>query len=231
MRIVFIDDACGRYTLNAKSKDLKKHYNLASEPKDLLPNYNVAPSQVLPVVTADDSGKPNLELMEWGVPAPWKEGLRLINTRDDKIFAPRSFWKGMVSKRRVLIPATGFYEWRPEAKGPKTPFFIHPKQTDLFSFAGTWTIWRDSDGKEKKYYSIITTAPNKEMSGIHNRMPVILHQSEETDWLKSSLESEEDIMAFLHPYEDRGLEMYEVSRDVNSASINEESLLKPVATQ
>ncbi len=84
---------------------------------------------------------------------------------------------------------------------------------------------------EFKTYSIITTSPNKEMTSVHNRMPVILHQSEEADWLEPSKTSQEDLEPFLHPYEDRGLEMYEVSRDVNSSRVNNEKLILPIAAQ
>ena len=175
--MLFIDDACGRYVLKAKPQDLKKHYNLATVPKDLRPNYNVAPGQRLPVVTAGDNGL-TMELMKWGIVAPWKQSMLLINTRDDKIFTSR-MWKGLVSKKRALIPANGYYEWKPQPAGskePKQPYYFRPKQTDLFSFAGIWSSWKDVEGKEFKTYSIITTSPNKEASSVHNRMPVILQK-------------------------------------------------------
>jgi putative SOS response-associated peptidase YedK len=227
----FIDDACGRYILTANRKELEKHYNLANAPKDLRPNYNVAPGQILPVVTANESGM-KMELMKWGIVAPWKQSMIIINTRDDKIFTS-PMWKGLVSKKRALIPANGFYEWKkPEhSKDLKQPFYIHPKQTDLFSFAGIWSSWKDVEGVEFKTYSIITTSPNKEMTSVHNRMPVILHQSEEADWLEPSKTSQEDLEPYLHPYEDRGLEMYKVSRDVNSSRVNNEKLILPIAAQ
>ncbi len=228
----FIDDACGRYILKASRKELGKHYNLATIPKDIRPNYNVAPGQILPVVTADDAGKTKMELMKWGIVAPWKQSMILINTRDDKIFSS-PMWKGLVSKKRALIPANGFYEWKkPEhSKDLKQPFYIHPKQMDLFSFAGIWSSWKDVEGVEFKTYSIITTSPNKEMTSVHNRMPVILHQSEEADWLEPSKTREEDLEPYLHPYEDRGLEMYKVGRDVNVTRNNDEKLILPINSQ
>jgi putative SOS response-associated peptidase YedK len=230
--MLFIDDACGRYILKSNRKELEKHYNLATVPKDLRPNYNVAPGQILPVVTANDDGKFKMELMKWGIVAPWKQSMLLINTRDDKIFESR-MWKGLVSKKRALIPANGFYEWKkPEnSKELKQPFYIHPKQQDLFSFAGIWSSWKDVEGVEFKTYSIITTSPNKEMTSVHNRMPVILNQSEEADWLEPSKVSQEDLEPFLHPYEDRGLEMFEVSRDVNVTRNNNEKLVLPINSQ
>ena len=85
----------------------------------------------------------------------------------------------------MLVPATSFYEWQ-KLGGDKQPFFIHPTQTDLFAFAGIWNTWKDEAGKEIKTYSIITTEPNKEMASVHNRMPVILHQDDESAWLAPS---------------------------------------------
>ena len=78
----------------------------------------------------------------------------------------------------------------------------------------------------------MTTEPNKEMSGIHNRMPVILHQEDESTWLAPSNDNDRNtIEALLRPYEDNGLEMYEVSRDVNVAKVNEERLIAPINSQ
>ncbi|MBX4201355.1 SOS response-associated peptidase [Candidatus Saccharibacteria bacterium] len=224
----FIDDACGRYILKANRKELETHYNLANAPKDLRPNYNVAPGQILPVVTAGEDGM-KMELMKWGIVAPWKQSMLLINTRDDKVFSS-PLWKGLVSRKRALIPANGFYEWKkPEhAKDVKQPFYIHPKQTDLFSFAGIWNSWKDVEGMEFKTYSIITTSPNKEMSGIHNRMPVILHPDEEASWLDPAKTSREEVEPFLHPYQDNGLDMFEVSTEVNVVRNNDAKLILPI---
>jgi putative SOS response-associated peptidase YedK len=222
---------CGRYTLHKKAKDLAKRYNLATVPQDIQENFNVAPGQIMPVITADELGQPRLELMKWGLIPAWAKdpsiGYKLINARDDTIFE-KPMWRGLVLRKRALIPANGFYEWKrlPEGdKERKQPFYIHPKHVDVFSFAGVWETWKDVEGKSLKTYSIITTAPNEEMSSVHNRMPVILHQEDEASWLEPSKVSREEIEPFLHPYEDNRLEMYAVSKDVNSAANNDEHLI------
>jgi putative SOS response-associated peptidase YedK len=222
---------CGRYTLYKKAKVLAKRYNLATMPKDVQENFNVAPGQIMPVITADELGQPHLEFMRWGLIPTWAKdpsiGYKLINARDDTIFE-KPMWRGLVLRKRALIPADGFYEWKrlPEGnKERKQPFYIRPKHLDVFSFAGVWETWKDAEGKELKTYSIITTAPNEEMSSVHNRMPVILHQEDEASWLEPSKVSRAEIEPFLHPYEDRGLEMYEVSKDVNSTANNDEHLI------
>jgi putative SOS response-associated peptidase YedK len=230
MRI--IDDACGRYVLKATPKQLMEHYDLASPPKGLKPNYNVAPGQILPVITAGDGG-PRLEMMKWGLVPFWAKdpniGYKLINARDDTVFE-KPMWRNVILRKRALIPASGFYEWQKpnEPKGRKRPFYIRPKQTGLFSFAGVWDSWRDAGGLEWRTYSIVTTEPNKEMARVHSRMPVMLSPQDEAAWLDPSKSSRAAVEPFLHPYSDGGLEMFEVSPEVNTARNNDAKLILPL---
>lgn len=230
-----IDDACGRYTLHAKLKDLLERYGLDETPIDeIQPNYNVAPGQTMPVVIESEEGKRSLEFMRWGLVPVWAKdisiGYKLINARDDTVFE-KPMWRGVILKKRCLIPADGFYEWKkPPAgsKSPKQPFYIRPKQMDIFSFAGVWSSWHDAEDKEIRTYSIITTEPNQEMREVHNRMPIILYPEEESDWLAYSKTKREEIEPFIHPFEDNGLEMFEVSKDVNVTKNNDEKLILPI---
>jgi putative SOS response-associated peptidase YedK len=227
-----IDDACGRYTLHQTPAQLAKRYNVAKAPADIRENYNVAPGQIMPVVVEED-GKTTIELMKWGLIPSWskdpKIGYRLINARDDTIFE-KPVWRSVILKKRCLIPADGFYEWQKieenaGAKKHKQPFYIHPKQTGIFSFAGVWESWKDAEDKEWKTYSIVTTEPNKEMRDIHNRMPVILPPEDESSWLDVSRTKREQVEPFLLPYHDNGLEVYKVTQDVNSTANNSKHLI------
>jgi len=226
---------CGRYTLQTKADKLKKRYNLATVSKDIRANFNVAPGQIMPVVHADEKGKPQLDLMKWGLVPVWakdpKIGYKLINARDDTIF-DKPMWRSVILKKRCLIPADGFYEWkRPKStKERKIPYYIHPKQYDLFSFAGVWETWKDVEGLEHQTYSIITTEPNKEMAKVHNRMPVILHPEDEASWLEPSNKTRSDIEPLLRPFEDNGLEIFRVSTDVNFTKNNDEHLVYPLSS-
>lgn len=219
---------CGRYTLNKKPEEVAKRFNIAKVQKEVRPNYNVAPSQVMPVITEGEDGKREIELMKWGIPRILGKDLvkEIINTRSDKAFG--GFWKKTVINRRCLIPATSFFEWKTSKEG-KTPFLIHPKGIELYSFAGIWSTWKDDNGHEFKTYSIMTCEPNKEMKAIHNREPVILHPEDEASWIEPSNDQQSSLERLLFPLEDNSLEIYEVSRDVNSPRNNDESLLKPVA--
>ncbi len=226
---------CGRYTLHQKADKLAKRFNLATLPAHIAESYNVAPGQIMPVITEDEDGR-KLELMKWGLIPSWskdpKIGYKLINARGDGIF-DKPMWRNVILRKRALIPADGFYEWKRSAdpKGHKQPFYIHPKQDELFAFAGVWETWKDIEGKEWKTYSIITTEPNREMSSIHNRMPVILHPEDEASWLEPSRVSRSDIEPYLRPYEDNGLELFEVSSDVNAVRNNDEKLIYPLNSQ
>jgi putative SOS response-associated peptidase YedK len=231
------DDGCGRYALKTDPKTLGKRYNLAQVSQNFNESFDVSPGQTLPVVKSSKSGKRELDMMKWGLIPSWskdpKMGYRLFNARDDNLFKS-PIWRGVILRQRALIPATGFFEWTKPEKGTKQPkqkFYIHPKQVDIFSFAGVWETWHDVEGKEWQTYSIITTEPNKEMRSVHNRMPVILHQEDESAWLEPSRSKREDIEPFLRPLEDNALEVVEVSSDVSAWEYNDEHRIEPVVRQ
>lgn len=183
----------------------------------------------MPIIVEQD-GKQHLKLMKWGFVPVWakdtKIGYKLINARDDTIF-DKPMWRSAILKKRCIVPADGFYEWkRPEnSKEQKQPFYIHPKQTDIFSMGGVWSTWKDAEGHKLDTYSIITTEPNKEMKSVHDRMPVILHKEHEANWLRSSSVSRDDIEPLLRPLEDDALDMIKVSTEVNSTKNNDKNLI------
>ncbi|GAC1483840.1 MAG: SOS response-associated peptidase [Candidatus Saccharimonadales bacterium] len=225
---------CGRYTLNKTASDIAKHYSLVTVPQEVKPNFNVAPTQTMPVIIDDGKG-PTMQLMKWGIPrfiGPGKVK-DVFNTRDDKAFGS---WKKLTLNTRCLIPATGYYEWKTisyAGKPTKHPFYFHPKDMELFSFAGVWNIWQDKDSdRQIKVYSIMTTEPNREAATVHNRMPVILHQADEPDWVSSAHNNDQsELESLLRPLKDDALELYEVSRDVNTTKINNDGLMLPLNSQ
>lgn len=211
---------CGRYVVY-DTDNIEDRFNVDLV-DDLAPNYNVAPGQTMPVITRD-----GLVLMRWGLIPRWakdeKIGYKMINARSESVFE-KPTWKGLIKSKKCLIPVNGFYEWQKTADG-KQPFYIHPKDKGLMAFAGLWETWTH-EGKDWHTYTILTTSPNKEMGSIHDRMPVILHREDESQWLNADTQG--DIEALLRPIEDGSLEMYEVSKEVNTARTNEKSLLEPV---
>ncbi|MDB5181060.1 MAG: hypothetical protein JWO54_823 [Candidatus Saccharibacteria bacterium] len=211
---------CGRYAL-FNIDEIVDDYPLP-EDFDFIPNYNIAPTQTMPVITED-----GMKLMRWGLIPSWskdeKIGYRLINARSESVF-DKPIWKAVITRKKCLIPANGFYEWKKEEDG-KQPYFIHPKDQSIFMFAGVWETWKH-EGKEWHTYSILTTEPNKEMSYIHDRMPVILQKDDWSQWLGADVE--DDIVPLLQSYSDNGLETVQVSKDVNVVKTNNNTLVLPI---
>lgn len=229
---------CGRYTLFATG-ELRERYKLQKKELDaihegLKERYNIAPSQLVPTVYEKD-GKRHMELMKWGFMPIWSKDPKSIfkyktfNARSEDIF-DKPLWKRAIRQTRCLVPSTGFYEWKDTGSG-KQPFFIRPKKQDLFSFAGLYSTWKDVEGLEWDTYAIITTSPNKEMEAVHNRMPVILHPKDEERWVEPSNDTPESIADLMRPYDDGKLEIYEVSRDVNTSRVDNDTLVRPVNSQ
>lgn len=226
---------CGRYALY-ETDELSERFGFDDHEfdevrSDIKQRYNVAPEQVMPVIVAGEDGR-HLELMQWGFMPVWAKDERDIfkyktfNARSEGIF-DKVTWKYAIRNSRCLIPANGFYEWRDTAGG-KQPYFIHPADEDIFAFAGIYRNWRNKDGIEFGTYSIITTAANQQMEAIHNRMPVILHRSSEGAWIDPANDSQEGLEALMAPYTDGQLDLYPVSKNVNTSRVDSNTLVLPL---
>lgn len=190
----------------------------------LKPNYNVKPGYMMPVITGN-----RLSLMKWGLIPSWAKdpaiGYKMINARSETIIEKPSFRKPF-TKQRCLVPASGFYEWQKTGK-EKLPFYIRLKSDDLFSFAGLYDIWKDTEDKEIASFTIITTGPNGLVAPIHNRMPVILERESEEKWLEEPADMSK-LISLLKPFPENKMEAYPVSRAVNYGENDSEELIKPV---
>ena len=215
---------CGRFQLSVKGRHIKVRFNVEVFDEFYKPNYNAAPSQELPIITNTEPGK--LSYFKWGLIPFWakdpKIGFKMINARSETISEKPAF-KSAFKKRRCLIPANGFYEWRRDEN--KTPFRIFLKSEDLFSMAGIWETWKDGEGKQVHTFSILTTAPNRLMKTIHDRMPVILPKENEQDWLNE--QNEKSLKALLKPFDEDKMEAYTISKKVNSPRNNDAELILP----
>jgi putative SOS response-associated peptidase YedK len=222
---------CGRYAL-FQIEQLRERFRIANNlPDGLRPRYNIGPSQLEPVIVERD-GAPYLEVMKWGFIPRWAKDAKSIfhyktfNARSEGIF-DKPIWKKAIRSSRCLVPANGFYEWKDTADG-KQPFFIVPSDDALFSFAGLYGRWQDQTGFEWGTYSIITTQPNKDMSPIHDRMPVILHPDDEATWLDSTIDDTDLLDHLMQPYPDNALAISQVSRDVNTIKTDDARLITPI---
>jgi putative SOS response-associated peptidase YedK len=166
--------------------------------------------------------------MRWGLIPHWakeaKVGARMINARAETLTERASF-RPLLRTRRCLVPASGFYEWHPTTK---VPHYVHPKDADVFAFAGLHDVWRDPEGEEIASYTIITTTPNALLAPIHDRMPVILRPADQDAWLDPDETEPEPLLALLKPYPARAMVAYPVSRAVNSPRNDGPELLERV---
>ena len=164
---------------------LQEAFPWADIPDDLPPRYNIAPSQ--PVAVIPNTGDNTLSMYKWGLIPSWSKdpaiGDRMINARSESLAEKPSF-RNAYRRRRCLILADGFYEWKqnPGMKS-KQPVYIRLKTELPFAFAGLWEIWNSPDGSEIRSCTIITTQPNSLLEPIHNRMPVILPPDAYNQWL------------------------------------------------
>jgi putative SOS response-associated peptidase YedK len=196
----------------------------------LQPKYNVAPGQLVTTIVNDGHSN-RLGELKWGLIPAWaddeKTGYKLINTRSETVATKPAFRK-IFSKKRCLIPADGFYEWRKQDTG-KQPMRIVLKSRSLFGLAGIYETWTNPNGVTISSCSILTTEPNELMASIHNRMPVILRREDEALWLDRSVNDPEPLLSLLRPYPADELEAYPVDPAVGSVKNDNPSLIEPFA--
>ncbi len=217
---------CGRFTLTHVYGFFTR-FQLMDQQAQLTPRFNVAPTQEHPIII---SHSPNqMIMMRWGLVPFWakdpKIGNRLINARAESV-ATRPAFRTSIKRKRCLVPATGFYEWKRVDNG-KVPYYVHLKDDSLFSFAGLFDSWHALDGGQLETFTIITTTPNAMMGRIHNRMPVMLSQEDEELWLTKEPLPDSELKRICKPYPARLMDAYEVSKEVNNPRNENQGLIKP----
>lgn len=222
---------CGRYTLAVQLDLITDRFLLKRIDVKQSLRFNIAPTQLAPVIRQTESGR-TLSMMRWGLVPFWAKdesiGNKLINARGETLAEKPSF-KRSLERKRCVVPADGFYEWKRSKDGKtKTPMRIVVGQGDLFGFAGLWDRWKSPGGETIESFTIVTTEPNQTVSPIHNRMPVILSRDVEDQWLDPEITKPELLSPLLVPF--RGtMKAYEVSKLVNSPSNDSPSLIEPIA--
>ena len=195
------------------------------------PRYNIAPAQPVDVVT--ESSPRVLERMRWGLVPSWAKdpsiGSRMINARAETLVEKPSF-RFALTRRRCLVPADGFYEWKKQGK-TKQPLHIRRKDGEIFAFAGLWDEWTSPGGSPLHSCTIITVEPNALMAAIHNRMPAILRREDEAAWPNAPGATAPELLSLLAPYPDEELEAYTVSTTVNSVAHDSPDCVKPVEAE
>lgn len=167
--------------------------------------------------------------MHWGLIPSWAKdpsiGNRIINARSETVAEKPSF-RAAFKRRRCLIPANGFYEWKKIGK-KKQPYYVRRKDGEPFAFAGLWEPWEGEDGTVIESCTILTTEPNADIRPLHNRMPVILDPSDYDQWLNPEVDELETLAPLMHPYPDGKLEAVPVSPLVNNPKNDDAQCIEP----
>jgi putative SOS response-associated peptidase YedK len=244
---------CGRYVTVSSPALLAERFGVTDIrlPEEALePSYNVAPRADVPVIAEQrDTHERVLDVARWGLVPYWakdaKIGDRMINARAETVLTSNAF-KRPFEKRRCIVPADGFYEWeklepektrsnaspaRKGRSGPKQPWFIRRRDGEPLAFAGLWETWRDpneedDDAPRLRTCVIITTTPNELLAPIHDRMPVVLPESEWGTWLDVENRDTAQLQKLLVPSPASELEVWPVSTLVNKADNNGPELLE-----
>jgi putative SOS response-associated peptidase YedK len=220
---------CGRYSLICID-DLGNRFRVFDPTLGCKSKFNVAPSQLMPVIV--QRGKVEMEMMQWGlIPHGVKnpqDSPHPINARAETL-PETPIFRDLLAKNRCLVPASGFYEWLKEGTR-KIPFYIHVRDRPIVAFAGLYDTWRDCYGEPYPTFTIVTTDANTVVSRLHERMPVILRQEDEARWLSGPAPTAEEMHAILGPYQPGEMEAYPVSSRVNSPAVDDEQLIRPIAT-
>jgi putative SOS response-associated peptidase YedK len=208
---------CGRFTLHHPNDEVHERFSVLRPTFLTEPRYNLAPTQLVSVITPDRARI----AMSWGLVPGWsRDGKPFINARAETIEAKPSF-RGALAARRVLVPCSGFYEWRTVGK-LKCAMYIRMHGAGLFALAGIWEPPREAG--RPATLALVTVAANREMSAVHDRMPAILRPERETAWLSPELR---EPAALLSTYEDDSLELIPVSSRVNGVREDDARLIEP----
>jgi len=224
---------CGRYSITTPVEAMRGLFGFAGPGLNLQPRYNAAPTQALPVVRRVDAAAGDdreLVLLPWGLVPPWAKDIkiaaRLINARAETVAEKPSF-RAAFRRRRCLVPADGFYEWKKGGGGGnKQPFRIRLPDGGPFAFAGLWEHWQPAGAEAVESFTIVTTEAASAIRDIHPRMPVILPPADYGPWLDPAADAD-GLAALLRPYE-AALDAYPVATTVNSVRNDTPDCLEPV---
>jgi putative SOS response-associated peptidase YedK len=191
---------CGLYSFRRSAEEVRSLFGYG-ESLEFPPRDHIAPGGPIGIVRMLDGAR-HFALVRWGFVPSWasdmKPGKPLINARAESVLEKPTFRNAM-SRRRCLIPADGFYQWKGDVPGRKQAFYVHRPNHELFALAGLWECWMGADGSEIETAAVITTRPTESLSEIHDRMPAIIMPEDFTRWLNTDSHSANDAAKLLVP--------------------------------
>ncbi|WNQ12421.1 SOS response-associated peptidase [Paenibacillus aurantius] len=221
---------CGRFTLIVTVEELVERFGLEEAPLSYVPRFNAAPGQMVLAIVAK-GGKRHGGMLKWGLVPSWakdeKIGYKMINAKAETLTEKPSF-RTAFERRRCIIPADGFYEWRRQDAG-KQPMRIVRKDRELFALAGLYDTWTAPDGRRVGSCTVVTTEPNELVRDIHDRMPVILRPEGEELWLDRDVTDPSLLQPLLVPYPAEAMSAYPVDPKVGNVKNDTADCVEPYA--
>jgi putative SOS response-associated peptidase YedK len=225
---------CGRYYRRSDKQRIAEAFLNGSLPEGfVLPpwDYNVAPTTFQPVIRNNKAtAERELAMMRWGMVPHFAKsladfkGLATINAKAETLMK-NAMWRIPFQRRRCLIPADGFNEWKKLDEKSKQPYAFSMSDGAPFAFAGLWDAWKDpAQERGLQSFTIITTTPNELTATVHNRMPVILHPQDYEEWLMR-VDGESPPTALLRPFPAEEMKAKEAHKDVGNVRNNHPELL------
>lgn len=223
---------CGRYTLYSNKTEIESHFEAPFKTGEIPgENYNVAPGTYNPVMLHGKARVPGITLMKWGLIPSFADsesiGYKMMNARSETVDTKPSFRKSFLRKR-CLIPANGFYEWKNLGTKNKLPFYIRLLNQELFAFAGIFEKWVSPENEDVFSYSIITTEANTLLQPLHERMPVILDKENYKFWMDPMNNDYQGLKDIMKPYPTELMSVFRISDEVNKATNNHRALIEPM---
>lgn len=220
---------CGRMALTLPPAAMAQVFE--AEPANTLPegpNYNICPTNDVTVITGGIDRPRRMEAMRWGLIPPWykkpNSGPLLINARAETVLEKPAF-RSAVHDRRVLVVASGFYEWTKDAEGGRDPWYITRRDGAPLAFAGLWQGWQDPEtGDDLRSVAALTVAANARMKTIHHRMPVLIEAADYGLWLG---EQGKGAAPLMRAADEDILQWHRVDRAVNSNRAAGPELIEP----
>jgi len=221
---------CGRFVISSDLDEWSEFFGVDEvRTEALAPSWNVAPTDPVYAV-AGHEGERLLGSFRWGLIPHYAKHRRAIhiNARVETV-AEKPPFRSSFARRRCLIGADGFYEWRREPDGSKRPYYIQEADAKT-AFAGIWTRWTDPESKERwTTCSILTTTASPAVEDVHDRMPVMLAPLLWDDWLDEDEQDPNVLLSILDANPPPSLRLSEVSTLVNSVRNNDAGLVEPIS--
>jgi putative SOS response-associated peptidase YedK len=212
---------CNRYRLTHSKQYLAERFEAADDAIEERPRYNIAPTQ--PVLTVrKEQGKKvrHFTTMRWGLIPSWAKdmsiGTQTLNARSESVTTKPAF-RDPILRKRCLIPADGFYEWR-KMGSVKQPYCFEVGEGEVFALAGLWDEWKSPEGQTIESCTILTTTPNSLVAEMHDRMPVIVSPDKYDLWLDPDVNAFDAIRDILKPYDATLMRLYPVNRKLNNSN-------------